>query len=107
MSEVLNSSFQPVNAKERIVFLDILRGFALFGILFANLLTWSGLKYLPIEDIRDLGNFEVDRTIYRVMKFFVDTKFIPCFLFFSGLAFIFRFPRTETIRHFPGFICGE
>ncbi len=70
MSEVLNSSFQPVKAKERIVFLDILRGFALFGILFANLLTWSGLKYLPIEDIRDLGNFDVDRSIYQSHEIF-------------------------------------
>jgi uncharacterized protein len=49
MAENLNPTLQPVQAKDRIVFLDILRGFALFGILFANLLTWSGLKYLLIS----------------------------------------------------------
>ena len=57
MNKLSDESSQPVKSKERIAFLDILRGFALFGILFANLLTWSGLKYLPIEDIRELGNF--------------------------------------------------
>jgi uncharacterized membrane protein YeiB len=45
MSEIINASAQPVNAREHIVFLDILRGFTLFGILFAKLLIWSELKY--------------------------------------------------------------
>ena len=45
MSEIINASVQPVKAKERIVFLDILRGFTLFGILFAKSLIWSELKY--------------------------------------------------------------
>jgi uncharacterized protein len=45
MEETVKTPAQPVKAKERVVILDILRGFALFGVLFANLLTWSGLKY--------------------------------------------------------------
>jgi len=42
---------QPTKAKERVIFLDVLRGFALVGILFANILSWSGIKFIPYEDI--------------------------------------------------------
>lgn len=103
MSEVLNSSFQPVKAKERIVLLDILRGFALFGILFANLLTWSGLKYLPIEDIVELGNIDVDRAIYRIMKFFVDTKFYTLFSILFGVGFYLQISKNKENPTFPSF----
>jgi uncharacterized protein len=74
MAEILSAWFQPVKAKHRIVLLDLLSGFALCGILFANLVTWSGLKLLPIEDMVKLGNVDVDRNIYQVMKSFLDTK---------------------------------
>lgn len=58
-NHAINQS-QPTKAKERVVFLDVLRGFASVGILFANILSWSGIKFLPFEDIIDLGNAEVD-----------------------------------------------
>ena len=102
MGQNVNTAPQPVKAKERIVFLDILRGFALFGILFANLLTWSGLKYLPIDDIRELGNFEVDRSIYRVMKFFVDTKFYTLFSILFGVGFFLQISKNKDNPEFPG-----
>jgi uncharacterized protein len=102
MADMLKTTFQPVKAKERIVLLDILRGFALFGILFANLLTWSGLKYLPIEDIRNLGNFEVDRNIYQIMKFFVDTKFYTLFSLLFGVGFSLQISKNRDNPTFPG-----
>jgi uncharacterized protein len=102
MTEVLNTSLQPVKAKDRIVFLDILRGFALFGILFANLLTWSGLKYLPIGDIIDLGNIDVDRSIYQIMKFFVDTKFYTLFSILFGVGFYLQISKNRDNPSFPG-----
>lgn len=102
MSQNVNTAPQPVKAKDRIVFLDILRGFALFGILFANLLTWSGLKYLPIEDIKGLGNIEVDRIIYRIMKFFVDTKFYTLFSILFGVGFFLQISKNKDNPEFPG-----
>jgi len=102
MTEIIATSPQPVKAKERIVFLDILRGFALFGILFANLLTWSGLKYLPIEDIIKLGNFADDRGIYQIMKFFVDTKFYTLFSILFGVGFFLQISKNRYNPTFPG-----
>ena len=101
MTEILSPSLQPVKGKDRIVFLDILRGFALFGILFANLLTWSGLKYLPIEDIIKLGNFDVDRNIYQIMKFFVDTKFYTLFSILFGVGFMLQISKNRENPTFP------
>jgi uncharacterized protein len=103
MSEIISKSFNPVKGKDRIVLLDILRGFALLGILFANLLTWSGLKYLPIDDIKELGNFEIDRTIYRIMKFFVDTKFYTLFSILFGVGFFLQISKNRQNPEFPGF----
>jgi len=102
MNELSATLPQPVKAKERIVFLDILRGFALFGILFANLLTWSGLKYLPIEDIIKLGNIEDDRSIYHIMKFFVDTKFYTLFSILFGVGFFLQISKNRNNPTFPG-----
>lgn len=101
MAELLNQTIQPVKGKDRIVFLDILRGFALFGILFANLLTWSGLKYLPLEDIVRLGNIDVDRSIYQVMKFFVDTKFYTLFSILFGVGFSLQISKNRDNPAFP------
>lgn len=102
MTETINPILQPVKGKDRIVFLDMLRGFALFGILFANLLTWSGLKYLPIEDIKSLGNIDVDRSIYQVMKFFVDTKFYTLFSILFGVGFFLQISKNKDNPAFPG-----
>lgn len=101
MTEIVQTTIQPVKAKERIVFLDILRGFALFGILFANLLTWSGLKYLPISDIVELGNFADDRGIYQIIKFFVDTKFYTLFSILFGVGFFLQISKNRDNPAFP------
>lgn len=103
MSEANSSNFQPTQAKERVVFLDILRGFALMGILFANILSWSGLKFLPIEDIIKLGNIEVDRQIYHYLKFFVDTKFYTIFSILFGVGFYLQISRNKDNPDFPKF----
>ena len=102
MTEISNKPLQPVKSKDRIVLLDILRGFALFGILFANLLTWSGLKYLPIQDIKDLGNIDIDRSIYHYMKFFVDTKFYTLFSLLFGVGFYLQISKNKDNPSFPG-----
>jgi uncharacterized protein len=101
MAEIETQTIQPVKGKDRIILLDILRGFALFGILFANLLTWSGLKYLPIEDIKGLGNIDVDRSIYQVMKFFVDTKFYTLFSILFGVGFSLQISKNRDNPAFP------
>jgi uncharacterized protein len=64
----------PVAANERIRTLDIMRGFALFGILLVNFYG-AGATGLP------------DRVANFVLGFFVSGKFYPLFSFLFGLGF--------------------
>ncbi|WP_430813604.1 DUF418 domain-containing protein [Carboxylicivirga sp. RSCT41] len=89
-----NTPIKPTQSKNRIVFLDVLRGFALIGILYANILSWSGLKFLPFDDIRAMGNIEIDAMLYRLLKFFVDTKFYTIFSLLFGIGFYIQFSRN-------------
>jgi uncharacterized protein len=81
--------------------LDVLRGFALVGILFANILSWSGIKFMPIEEIRALGDFKIDVFLYKLLKFFVDTKFYTIFSLLFGIGFSLQFTKNKNT---PGFI---
>ncbi len=85
---------KPTLAKNRIIFLDVLRGFALVGIIYANILSWSGLKFLPFESIKALGNIETDTTLYNLLKFFVDTKFYTIFSLLFGIGFYIQYSRN-------------
>jgi uncharacterized protein len=96
----MTTTTQPTVAKDRIVFLDVLRGFALTGILFANILSWSGLKFLPFEEIVNLGNAETDAQLYKVLKFFVDTKFYTIFSVLFGVGFYMQLSKNKDN---PGF----
>ncbi len=84
---------QPTTGKNRIVFLDVLRGFALVGIIFANSLSWSGIKFLPFPDIVAMGNIETDKMLYSLLKFFIDTKFYTLFSLLFGVGFYMQYSR--------------
>ena len=99
--ETKHKTSQPTKAKERVVFLDVLRGFALVGILFANILSWSGIKFIPFEDIIELGNAEVDSEIYQCLKFFVDTKFYTLFSLLFGVGFYMQISKNKDNQAFP------
>lgn len=86
---------------KRIELLDIIRGFALVGIIYANILSWSGLKFLPIESIKALGNFEMDVQLYRNLKFFVDTKFYTIFSLLFGIGFSLQIIKNKDNPSFP------
>ena len=93
--------FKPISKKERIVVLDVLRGFALIGILFANILSWSGLKFMPISDIFAFGDFSTDIFLYKLLKYFVDTKFYTIFSLLFGIGFSLQISKYKDT---PGFI---
>jgi uncharacterized protein len=95
------ANYRPVTKKERIVVLDVLRGFALMGILFANILSWSGIKFLPIEEIKALGDFSSDVFLYKLLKYFVDTKFYTIFSILFGIGFSLQISKYKDT---PGFI---
>ena len=99
MSE--NNQLKPTT--KRIELLDVIRGFALIGILYANILSWSGIKFLPFEEIEAFGNIEVDTMLYKLLKFFVDTKFYTIFSLLFGIGFSLQISRNRNNPDFPPF----
>lgn len=94
-------NYKPTGKKERLVILDVLRGFALMGILFANILSWSGIKFMLISDIQALGDFSSDVFLYHLLKYFVDTKFYTIFSILFGIGFSMQITKYKDS---PGFI---
>lgn len=45
----------PIDARERVAVLDVLRGFALFGILVVNMLAFRGTVFGDAGDAGDAG----------------------------------------------------
>jgi uncharacterized protein len=99
----MSTKTRPVLAPvtKRIELLDVIRGFALIGILFANILSWSGIKFLHIDVIESFGNIEDDRLIYGFLKYFVDTKFYTIFSLLFGIGFSLQISKNRDNPAFP------
>lgn len=82
-------ALQPVEPSERILALDVLRGFALFGVLVAYALWNLGT---PPEQTYS----EVDRILERVLTALVDTKAYTLFAVMFGLAFSIQLTRATA-----------
>mgnify|MGYP000052492952 CR=1 FL=1 len=90
----------PVRPKERIEVIDILRGFALFGVLAANMLYFSLPDYLPFAQV---WTGTADQAALWLIEFVVRGKFIRLFSFLFGLGFALQMARAESrgVRFFP------
>src|ERR1044071_8473829 len=78
---------RPVTASERILALDVLRGFALLGVLLAYTI-WN-LGNPPEETYG-----QTDRILNRVLTALVDTKAYTLFAFLFGLGFSIQLTRA-------------
>jgi uncharacterized protein len=86
----------PVAAQDRIDVLDILRGFALFGVLLANVVWFfSGFGDLSADEVRRLPAVVFDPVVLELGQFFVVNKFITIFSFLFGAGFALQMRRAE------------
>lgn len=85
---------RPVAVSERIQIIDILRGFALFGILLVNMHLFSH----PVQELLigygDVGPL-FDRAAAWVIQALAESKFYPIFSFLFGLGFALQLQRAE------------
>ena len=79
----------PVQPGERLFGVDVLRGFALFGVLLAYTLWNLGS---PTESTYS----EADRILNQVLLALVDTKFYTLFAFLFGLGFSIQLTRASA-----------
>ena len=87
---------KPTAGSERLGFVDALRGFALFGVFWANLLVFGGIGYLTDEQRGARFPGSLDRTAYLLERFFVENKFIGLFSFLFGIGFWLFISRAHA-----------
>ena len=81
----MKALFNPTNNSNRIEVVDALRGFALLGVLFANI-PFGGNP--PIESA-------YDETIHFLYNFLISKKFITIFSMLFGFGFFIQFSRAK------------
>src|SRR6202140_4065166 len=85
----------PVSLSERIVFIDVLRGMALFGILAANMRAF----FAPLDCYDHIGILFHGRADVLAQVFvdaFIQGKFISIFSFLFGMGFAIQMSRAEA-----------
>ncbi len=81
---------------ERLELLDALRGFALFGILLANILYWSGWGAMTEEQRLAFAGAEAVSWQYRFHHLLVDGKFYTIFSLLFGIGFALQIARLTS-----------
>jgi uncharacterized protein len=91
MARSENEVLRPVQANERIVAVDILRGFAILGILVANMAGYSGLA----SSFQQQGAL-LDRAVLLLTRFLVEAKFYSLFSFLFGWGLAVQMSRAKA-----------
>lgn len=87
----MNQPLQPT--QQRIEALDIMRGFALCGIIFANLMSFTGFYSLSLAQIELLP--VLDRSVLFAIDFLVEGKFYSVFAMLLGAGFVLQYQRFK------------
>jgi uncharacterized protein len=85
----------PISSAERIIFIDVLRGMALFGILAANMRAF----FAPIDCYDHIGVLFPGRADVVAQWFItalIQGKFITIFSFLFGMGFAIQMSRAEA-----------
>lgn len=83
----------PASGEDRLAVVDALRGFALFGILLANVLYWSGWGMVTDMQRLEWAGPVADQWQYRLHHLLVDGKFYTLFSFLFGAGFALQLER--------------
>jgi uncharacterized protein len=89
-------SIRPVSSSERYPFLDTLRGFALFGVLMANMATHSGFYFISGETKDAMATASSDHVITWLLHFLVEGKFYSLFSLLFGIGFAIQLQRSSS-----------
>ena len=89
------SDLTATSGQERIVELDLMRGFALFGILIVNMIFFGMPIYTIITDLNPL-NDPLDEAARYLIGIVFEGKFITLFSFMFGLGFWIFISRARA-----------
>jgi uncharacterized protein len=80
----------------RHTFVDALRGFALFGVMAANLLIFSGIVYMSEAQRAAVAPSPLDRAVLFLELFFIENKFMGLFATLFGVSFWLFLSRARA-----------
>ncbi|MEO7264131.1 MAG: DUF418 domain-containing protein [Ferruginibacter sp.] len=86
-----NKKFEPVQPQERIQTIDIIRGFALFGILIINF-TVDANNTAPWDGWTGFA----DQFFFWTISLFMDDKFMSIYCLLFGLGFTLQMQRAKA-----------
>jgi uncharacterized protein len=89
-----NASLAPVEARARIESLDVLRGFALLGILLMNIEGMAGPLMASMTGV-DPALTGADRIVDTLVYLLVQGKFYPLFSLLFGMGFALMLVRAQ------------
>nr|WP_154957368.1 DUF418 domain-containing protein [Paenibacillus xylanexedens] len=92
MNEKKENLAQPLSLKERVHFLDIVRGFAMLGIIIVN-------YFLIVDSVKGFDMNSSD-LVHNLVSTFAEGKFITLFSFLFGVGFmIFMDRAVQRVEH--------
>ena len=89
------SAPSPIGGAERIQEIDIIRGFALFGVLWINLVAQAG-NLVPAGTFNNLATAPLDAVIQPIADIFVTDKAMALFSLLFGYGFAMIIRRLEA-----------
>src|SRR5262245_45479646 len=97
MTTVLDAkTVAPVAPRERVVALDVMRGFAVFGILLMNIVPLSGAWMFNLGDPTTLPGAWLDPAAQFFLELFVHAKFYSLFSLLFGVGFAIFLDRAAA-----------
>src|SRR5699024_12143111 len=87
----MNSTIQPTMNTDRIKVIDVIRGFALIGLPFVNVLALWSSKI-------NLSGTQADIWVQRFLYIFIDGRFYAIFSFLFGLGIWIFLSRANVKR---------
>jgi uncharacterized protein len=85
--------FTPTDPKQRIELLDMLRGFALLGIIFNNMQYLGGYAFTPFDTLKQITNFQANENLYHLLDIIITAKFYTIFSFLFATGFYIQLSR--------------
>ena len=101
-SDPTSSPATTSSAAGRIQVIDAVRGFAVLGILLANIQSWSGYRFLPFEYIEQLPVYGWDDYFNLLHHWLVDGRFYSIFSILFGVGFGIQYVKHRDNQ--PPFI---
>ncbi len=91
----MRNNFYPTQAANRIELLDVLRGFAIAGVLLSNIIILSGHVFTPISDLNNMPMASLNESLSMIAASVIQGKFYPILMILFGAGLFMQFRKSK------------